>query len=178
MSNSNNPIVQQIQGKLTVEQMEQLVQFTDASAFLESLEEFGWTGTTEVEEILLIARQNINLGAKLQAIKYLRELLYETMQASGLLVKATRTLRGADGDTLTLSADLVRSSLKSPARNEDKSDANRPEISSQCPAGEEIDPTGEVAQKIGTHKPPRDDLHRDLFPGIAANPAGGGDVED
>lgn len=114
MANSN-PLVSVVKSKLTVAQMEQLVQFTDAGTFLTTLDQCNWTGATEIEEILTIARQNINLGAKLSAIKYLREILKDTMESSGLLVRATKTMHNPNGDTLSFTADLVTAALP-PAR--------------------------------------------------------------
>ena len=131
---NRNSLVKSVSEKLSTVQIQQLVQFTDMSVFLNTLDACNWTGTTEIEEILKIAKQDMNLAAKLSAIKYLHELLKDAMETSGLLVRATKTIHNDNGDVLTFTADLVTAAL--PPAKEIPSHVKRNE---ECPSGKQID---------------------------------------
>jgi len=156
----------ELQRQLSPADIQQLASFTDIGEMLDALKTRKWTGDTELDELIAVARQNENLSAKISAIKYIRELLYETMQASGLMVKATRTFRGADGTTLTLSSDLIASALEAKQKRDKKQKGETNNASDPNP---ENTKGKEAASEDPSHRPPKADT-AGLLPGIATSP--------
>lgn len=93
-----------------------LVSFNDPNLVLSLFRQLGWGLSFEIKETLSIAQQNINLGAKLSAIKHLRTLLREAAEAAGYYGKVTQTINGGDGTSKTFSAKQIANALK-PAEN-------------------------------------------------------------
>jgi len=96
---------------LDSEQLVALSEYTDPANLLEKLTVHDWTPDSEIRELIGLIQQDDNLSVKLKALKYLRELVREAMEAAGLRAHVTRTQTTPDGEVLTLSADLVASSL-------------------------------------------------------------------
>ncbi|MGD2065704.1 MAG: hypothetical protein PVI43_00860, partial [Candidatus Bathyarchaeota archaeon] len=89
-----------------------LVSFNDPNLVLSLFRQLGWGLSFEIKETLSIAQQNINLGAKLSAIKHLRTLLREAAEAAGYYGKVTQTISGGDGTSKTFSAKQIANALK------------------------------------------------------------------
>jgi len=76
----------------------------DTNLVVSMFDSLGWTFTDEIREVLKLVRQNTNLPAKLNAIKYLREILREAAETSGMIANVTRTIPGHDGESTTFHA--------------------------------------------------------------------------
>lgn len=120
--------VSEITTALTVNQLRELGTYTNPADLLDRFDVYDWNHDSEIRELTELAKQNENLSVKLAAIKYLGEVVRNAMKAAGLLVHATKTTKGMDGSTLTLTADLVAASLKGPEpikpKNEGKENEN------------------------------------------------------
>jgi len=74
-------------------------------------DQFGWSFSEEVSELLKIVRQNMNLPAKLNAIKQLRTIMRESAEASGMIANVSRTVPGANGESTTFQAKGIAAAL-------------------------------------------------------------------
>lgn len=161
----------ELQKQLTGDEMLQLAQFTDISQVLDILKTKKWTGENELEELVAVANQNENLGAKVSAIKYLRQLVYDALRASGMMVTATRKMQAEDGSTITFTTDLIAAALQKKERLEKlKGEPNAPE-KTETETNHPSHTDGTTPREKGTsvHKPPSE-ASRSLLPGIATTP--------
>jgi hypothetical protein len=88
-----------------------ITSFNDANIVTSIFHQLGWDCSQEILETLSVARQHINLGAKMTAIKHLRKLLQESAEASGISAKVSKTIPGQDGEFTTFSARRMIQSL-------------------------------------------------------------------
>ncbi len=88
-----------------------VLSYTDPNLMVLALENLGWSCTQEIIETLKVARQGVNLGAKMTAIKYLRTLLLASAEASGIIGNVTRSVPGQDGSVTTFSAKHISTAL-------------------------------------------------------------------
>lgn len=81
-----------------------ILSYSDPGLVTSLFNQLGWCPSAEIVETLYIARQNVNLAAKLSAIKYLRQLVRESAEAAGLIGTVSKTIHGKDGSHTTFSA--------------------------------------------------------------------------
>ena len=100
--------------KLTKKQLGQLASFTDPGTVLAILAKEEWTIEESIQHLVKIAKGDI-VGAKtstqLAAIRYLNQLVVDTMERSGLMVIATKKYVGPDGTEVRFSGHVVSSVL-------------------------------------------------------------------
>lgn len=101
-----------------------ILSFNDANIVTNIFKQLGWSVNEELLETISIARQSINLASKLSAIKYLRKLLNEAAEASGMLAKVSRTVPGQDGGMTTFSATQMAQSLN-PTKKVESTELNQ-----------------------------------------------------
>jgi hypothetical protein len=123
-----------------------ILSFGDVNLVSSLFERNGWTLSEEIRETLIIARQNQNLGAKLSALKYLRQLVKETMETSGMVAKVSRTIVDGEGVT-TFSAKRIATALNPTKKTESKEIPNVEQ--EQHTETEEIDAGGCSEQEAG-----------------------------
>ena len=172
--------------RLTPDQLQRLIGFSDPISLLEQLETCDWNNKEEIQQLVELARQEDNLNVKLRAIKYLRELLYQALEGLGLRVHAKRTLAGTDGSTISLSADLIAKALSdkpikilpeniesevAPPQGEPNDSRNRSKNESTSETTSETTKEGggcvDKDQSTGDHRPPGES-YSNLFPGLAS----------
>lgn len=88
-----------------------ILSYSDPNLVTGLFEQLGWSPSAEIIETLYIARQNVNLAAKLSAIKYLRQLVRESAEAAGLIGTVSKTVHGRDGSHTTFSARNMATAL-------------------------------------------------------------------
>ena len=94
--------------QLSVEDVTSLIlSYNDPNLITQILEHYGWSCSQEILETLKVARQDVNLGAKMTAIKHIRTLLREAAEASGMVGKISRIVPGEDGTTTVFSAKRI-----------------------------------------------------------------------
>jgi hypothetical protein len=129
-----------------------LVSFNDPNLVLSLFRQLGWGLSFEIKETLSIAQQNINLGAKLSAIKHLRTLLREAAEAAGYYGKVTQTISGGDGTSKTFSAKQIANALK-PAENVSITERKPNDTTEQKPRTEEPRKLEEFTELSSNDKP-------------------------
>lgn len=98
--------------EMSVEDVTSLVlSYNDPNLITQILTSCGWGVSEEIFETLKVVRQNLNLGAKMTAIKHLRTLLKESAEAAGMIGSVSRTIPGADGSTTVFSAKRITTAL-------------------------------------------------------------------
>ncbi len=90
-----------------------ILSFSDPNLITLLFEQLDWNYSQEIIETLKIARQNVNLASKLSAIKYLRQIIKESAEASGMIGSVSKTYQGADGSQTTFSAKNIVTALES-----------------------------------------------------------------
>ena len=88
-----------------------LLSYSDPNLITAVLRQMGWSPNQEIIETLYVSRQNVNLGAKMTALKHLRALLHVAAEANGLIVTATKTFNDEDGSHTTFSAKGMMKAL-------------------------------------------------------------------
>lgn len=88
-----------------------ILSYNDPNLVSNLLDVFGWSVKTEILETLKIAKQDLNMSAKLKAIQYLRTIIRETAEASGMLRTVSQQVKGDDGSISTFSAKNVMTRL-------------------------------------------------------------------
>lgn len=75
-------------------------------------QQYGWNLNTEVRELIAAARQNLNLPAKLKAIKMLRDIMIESAERSGLIGEYSKTKKNKQtGEIETFHAKSIAAAL-------------------------------------------------------------------
>lgn len=100
-----------IEKKTTGDIVSTLLQFSDVNLVEQFFSSRGWSFGEEIKETLYIAQQRTNLAAKLSAIKYLRQIVNEAMEASGYIAKVSTTIPSEDGSHTTFSANRIAAAL-------------------------------------------------------------------
>lgn len=101
--------------KLTKKQLKQLASFTDPGTILVTLSNEGWTIEESIKHLVSIANgvdDESKPSTQLAAIRYLNQLIVDTMERSGLMVMATKKFIGKKGEEVRLSGQLVSSILR------------------------------------------------------------------
>ncbi len=168
----------QKQNELSIEDVTAaILSFNDANIVTSIFQQLGWDCSQEILETLSVARQNVNLGAKMTAIKHLRKLLQESAEASGMSAKVSKTIPGQDGEFTTFSARRMIQSLnptkevKSEIVNkEEKTDARKKE-EPKAIGGGSIEAEDERGSSVGA------DTGRDGSTGDERGESGG-QIED
>lgn len=93
------------------EALSMILSFNDANLVSMLFEKRGWSLSEEIKETLSVARQNVNLGAKMTALKHLRTLVKEAAEASGYIAKVSTTIPSEDGSHTTFSANRIAAAL-------------------------------------------------------------------
>jgi len=81
-------------------------------------QQFGWTFNEEIMQVLKVARQDLNMPAKLNAIKMLREILKESVEHAGGIGDITHTSPDGRGGTVTFHAKGIEAALAPQARKQ------------------------------------------------------------
>lgn len=113
MSNEMAPTTK----RLTKKQLNELANFVDPATILTQLARHNWTVEKAIENLVQIATDGTKESTRLNAIKYLNTLLIDAMSRSGLMVLATKTMRGEAGEELKFSGRMVSSSLRSQSQD-------------------------------------------------------------
>lgn len=101
--------------KLTKKQLKELANFTDPGTVLSCLAEEEWTIDKSIEYLVAIAKggdKGTKTSTQLAAIKYLNQLVIDSMERSGMMVIATKKFVDEDGGELRFSGHVVSSILK------------------------------------------------------------------
>jgi hypothetical protein len=91
-----------------------ILEFNDANIVADIFQQLGWSLSQEIIETLSVVRQDVNLGAKMTAIKHLRKLLEESAEQAGLIAKVSKTVPSDDGSSITFSAKRIAAVLSRP----------------------------------------------------------------
>ena len=101
--------------KLTKTQLLQLSTYTDPGTILAALKKKGWTINKAIEKLVdIIDDTDTKVSTQLAAIKYLNQMVIDAMERSGMMVIATRTIRGEDGEEVTFTGHIASSNLQGP----------------------------------------------------------------
>ena len=90
-------LVQQPTDNLIPEQlqiMERGLAFLSPIELAAAFQVEGWTPNTEIQELVMLARQDKNPTVKLGAIKALRKIMTDTLKSSGMLQKVVQRVQG------------------------------------------------------------------------------------
>lgn len=98
--------------RLTKTQLRQLAAFTDPGTVLNALKKQGWTINKMVKELVDIAENTEKDSTKLNALKYLNQLIIDCLERSGMMVMATKETLTEDGDKVTFTGHVVESILQ------------------------------------------------------------------
>lgn len=101
--------------RLTKKQLRQLASFTDPGTVLAALAKESWTIEESIQHLVSIAKgkeEGIKTSTQLNAIKYLNQLIIDSMERSGLMVIATKKYVGEDGGEVRFSGQVVSSILR------------------------------------------------------------------
>ncbi|KKN04204.1 hypothetical protein LCGC14_1099760 [marine sediment metagenome] len=102
--------------KLTKGQIQQLSTYTDPGTILAVLKKKGWTIEKAVDKLVdIIDDTDTKVSTQLAAIKYLNQMVIDSMERSGLMVMASKTVRGEDGEEITFTGHMVSSNLQGPS---------------------------------------------------------------
>jgi hypothetical protein len=88
-----------------------LTAFADINLAAALFEQQGWTFTEEIRELTYVAKQSLNLNAKLTAIKMLRQIVKDTMEASGAIGNISKRIKEEDGSETVFSAKHIARAL-------------------------------------------------------------------
>lgn len=88
-----------------------ILSFSDPNIIANVFASKGWTFTEEIKETLSVVHQNVNLAAKMTALKHMRSLVKEAAEAAGLVAKVSRTIPGPGGEQTTFSANRIAMAL-------------------------------------------------------------------
>lgn len=130
-----------------------ILSYNDPNLIANVFRQMGWTPTLEIIETLKVVRQDMNPGAKLRAIKYLRELLREAAEAAGLIANVSQSRPLPGGGHTTFSAKRIVSAMnpgkqiestqieepKDGEKREEKPNRNSTGEESRDPSAGEID---------------------------------------
>lgn len=121
-----------------------ILTFSDPNLVSSLFNRLGWGVTEEIKETLTIARQNQNLAAKLSAIKYLRLLVKESAEASGMIGSVSKSFPGKDGSVTTFSAKNISTALnpRKQIKSEEINNDRKEEEQTDAGGGSEGEPTG------------------------------------
>lgn len=100
--------------KLSDDPDEILDAFDDEEFMALALSQLGWDPFKEILEVLSVASQDENLGAKMQAIKYLEERRDTIRRRAGKLVDVTRGQENEDGSKTVFSSEILSKTLETP----------------------------------------------------------------
>jgi hypothetical protein len=102
--------------KLTRLQVQQLSTYTDPGIILNSLARKGWNIDKAIDKLVdIIDDTDTKVSTQLAAIKYLNQMIIDAMERSGMMVMATKTIRGEDGEEVTFTGHMVQSQLQGPS---------------------------------------------------------------
>lgn len=102
--------------RLTAKQVQQLSTYTDPGTILAVLEEKGWTVNRAIEELIdIIDAADTKISTKLAAVKYLNQMVVDAMERSGMMIMATKTFTGPEGEEVTFTGHMVQSNLQGPS---------------------------------------------------------------
>ena len=121
-----------------------ILSFSDPNLITLLFKQLDWNYSQEIIETLKIARQNVNLASKLSAIKYLRQIIKESAEASGMIGSVSKTYQGADGSQTTFSAKNIVTALESQRKQ-----INSEEIKNAEQRSEETNDVGSPEEKNG-----------------------------
>jgi hypothetical protein len=128
---------------VTPEQRAILNRYTNPGDLANRLIEFNWNPDKELAEVIELAQQDDKLAVKMSAIRFLRQLVTDTMAQSGMIATITQSQR-KDGISTTLSTKVVADSLpyyKQPQQPQ------QPVISEVVKGAEPYDNIQEIAQE-------------------------------
>lgn len=125
--------------KLTTVQMKQLANLTDTSAILATLQKLDWTIEESIKYIVEIARDAKKEATRLNAIRYLNQLVSDTMEHSGLTVMATHKVIGEDGEEMSLTGHVVSSILRDQSEHTTEEELFHPELKELKESKEDAD---------------------------------------
>jgi len=92
--------------------LENFLSFNDPNIISLIMKQLGWSCCDEIYETLSVVRQNINLGAKIAALRHLRKLLHDAAESSRVVTKVSKTIPVEDGSQVTFSAKHIAEVLK------------------------------------------------------------------
>ena len=98
--------------KLTKPQLQQLSTFTDPGTILDTLNEEGWNIQKAIRYLVNIVEGTDKDSTRLNALKYLNQLIIDCMERSGMMVLATKKTYGEAGEEVTFTGHVVQSILK------------------------------------------------------------------
>ena len=111
--------------KLSKKQLADLASFTDPGSILSILGEEEYTVDTAIRELVRLAKNEsgeVKAPTQLAAIRYLNQLIEDTMERSGLMVIATKEYDTKDGGHVRFSGQVVSSVLEDQKEPETTSD--------------------------------------------------------
>lgn len=112
---AKNPIERTPHRRLTKKQLKQLASFTDPATVLAALAKEDWTIEESIQHIVDIAKGEVGgtkTSTRLNAIKYLNQLIIDAMERSGLMIMASKKYVGKDGEEIRFSGHVVSSVLR------------------------------------------------------------------
>lgn len=100
--------------RLTKKQLKELASFTDPGTILTSLAKEGWTLEESIQHLVSIAKGDgeTKTSTQLNAIRYLNQLVIDSMERSGLMIMATKKFTGEHGEEVRFSGHVVSSVLR------------------------------------------------------------------
>lgn len=99
--------------QLTKTQLQQLSTYTDPGTILAALAKNGWTIQKAINKLItIIDSEDTKVSTQLAAIKYLNQMVIDTMERSGMMVIATKKILGDDGEEITFTGHIVSSNLQ------------------------------------------------------------------
>jgi len=137
------PSIQDIEDILTFETVKKLAEFYRV---------VGWTPAMELQILINIIRTTDNDITKLRALKDLQNRRGEILRNSGLMVKATRIQKDADGGQTMFSANVVAAALNYNPKgviNEQEQEKEKTRLSTETPAEEPLGNDGDARSVSG-----------------------------
>jgi hypothetical protein len=98
--------------KLTPKQVSELSSFTDPGTILATLDNLGWSINKSLKYLVDIAKNAGKESVRLGAIKYLNQMVVDSMERSGLMIVATIRNRDADGEMVRFTGRILSDSLR------------------------------------------------------------------
>ncbi|HEC63925.1 MAG TPA: hypothetical protein ENI23_01380 [bacterium] len=105
-----------------------VLSFEDITALVDFYETIGWTPTMEFQLLVDIIQNTDNDNTRLRALKDLQARRREILEDTGLVIKATKVQKDADGGQTIFSTNIVSSALRVES-NENRSETNVQQIS-------------------------------------------------
>jgi hypothetical protein len=137
---------------------EGLLKFEQVEALSNFLKEVQWTPEVELQTILDIIMNAESDSIKLKAIKMLQDRRTDVLKNSGLMVKATKTQRDAEGNSTVFSAEVLASAFPQKKRSKQnarkQNTTNIPNTSDSADSPEEENTVVSTQSTATLHKPP------------------------